>query len=149
MRSIVELAAHGLVVPAGAPLDDTLDWDEFAALWNANEMAAAHDWLNLRWSRRVETRVAGAADPQARFVQGLAFAALALYFTQAGKQDGALLMLDDALIALGPYRPAFLGVQVDPVLATLQELRPTIASLAPDAEYPGFPFVYRRFEHRH
>jgi hypothetical protein len=149
MRSIVDLAAQGLVVPAGAPLDDTLDWDEFAALWNANEMAAAHDWLNLRWSRRVETRIAGAADPEARFLQGLAFAALALHFTQIGNQDGALLMLDDALIALAPYRPAFLGVQVDPVVATLQELRPTVASLAADAEYPGFPFVYRRFEHRH
>lgn len=149
MSSIVELAAHGLVVPAGAPLDETLDWDEFAALWNANEMAAAHDWLNLRWSRLVETRPGGQSDPQARFLQGLAFAALALHFTQCRNQDGALLMLDDALIALGPYRPAFLGVQVDPVVATLHELRPTIASLAPDAEYPEFPFVYRRFEHRH
>lgn len=149
MSSIVDLAAHGLLAPPGAPLDDTLDWHEFAALWDANEMAAAHDWLNLRWSRLVETRLGGQSDPEAQFLQGLAFAALALHFTQCRNQDGALLMLDDAVVALMRFRPGMHGVRVDPIIETLQELRPTIASLAPDAEYPGFPFVYRRFEHRH
>jgi hypothetical protein len=148
MTVIVDLGGHGLLVPSGPPLGDALQWDEFAALWNSNDLAAAHDWLNLRWSRRVETRLAGAADPEARFLQGLAFATLALYFTQAAKQDGALVMIDDALVALGPYRPAFLGVRVEPVVATLEELRPLVASLAPDDENPMFPFAYRRFEHR-
>ncbi len=148
MSLLVDLGVHGLAVAAGAPIADVLDWDEFAALWNANDLVEAHNWLNLRWSRRVETRVAGAADPEARFLQGLAYATLALHFTQAGKQDSALLMLDDALIALGPYRPEFLGVRVDPVVGTLGELRPLIASLAPDADNPMFPFVYCKLEHR-
>lgn len=148
MSTILDLARSGLVVPGNAPITDALDWDEFAALWDANDLAEAHDWLNLRWSRRVETRVAGGADSEARFLQGLAFATLALYFTQAGKQDSALLMLDDALIALGAYRPAFLGVRVDPIVATLGELRPLVTSLPPDAENPMFPFVYCKFEHR-
>ena len=146
--TLVDLGGRGLVVPAGAPLTDALNWDEFGALWDSNDMAAAHDWLNLRWSRRVETRLAGIADPEAKFLQGLAFATLALYFTQTGRQDSALLMLDDALIALAAYRPSFQGVRVDPIFATLGEMRPLIASLAPDAENPMFPLVYCKFEYR-
>ncbi len=148
MSSLLDLARSGLVVPGNAPLTDSLDWEEFAALWDSNDLAAAHDWLNLRWSRRVETRVAASDDPEARFLQGLAFATLALYFTQTARQDSALLMLDDALMALAPYRPAFLGVRVDPIVATLGELRPLIASLAPGADNPMFPFVYCRFKYR-
>jgi hypothetical protein len=148
MSTIVDLARSGLLIPGGAALTDALDWEEFAALWDSNDLAAAHDWLNQRWSRRVETRIAGAADPEAKLLQGLAFATLALYFTQTARQDSALLMLDDALMTLAAYRPAFLGVRVDPIVATLGEMRPLVASLAPDAENPTFPFVYHRFEHR-
>ena len=148
VNTILDLARGGLLIPGGAALTDALDWEEFAALWDSNDLAAAHDWLNQRWSRRVETRVAGAADPEAKFLQGLAFATLALYFTQTARQDSALLMIDDALLALAPYRPAFLGVRVDPIVASLEDIRPLVASLAPDAENPSFPFVYRRFEHR-
>jgi hypothetical protein len=148
MSTIVDLARSGLLIPGGAALTDALDWEEFAALWDSNDLAAAHDWLNQRWSRRVETRIAGAADPEAKLLQGLAFATLALYFTQTARQDSALLMLDDALMTLAAYRPAFLGVRVDPIFATLGEMRPLVASLAPDAENPTFPFVYHRFEHR-
>ncbi len=148
MNTIVDLARSGLIVPGNAPLAEALDWEELAALWDSNDLAAAHDWLNLRWSRRVETGVAGASDPEAKFLQGLAFATLALYFTQTARQDSALLMLDDALMALAAYRPAFLGVRVEPIVATLEEMRPLVASLAPDAENPTFPFVYYRFELR-
>jgi hypothetical protein len=73
---------------------------------------------------------------------------LALHFTQHGNQEGAVLMVDDAMVALGRFRPGFLGVQVDPIIATLQELRPLLAGLAPDAECPLWPFVYRKFEYR-
>jgi hypothetical protein len=147
-RMILDLNARPLLAPGDAPLAGGYDWEEFAALWDS-DLQQAHDWLNERWSRLVETRVAGHADPEARFLQGLAFAALALHFTQCRNQDGALLMLDDALVALIRYRPEFLGVRVDPVIDTLQELRPAIAGLAPDAEFPFFPFVYRRLEYRH
>lgn len=145
---LLDLHAGPLIAPGTEPLPGGYEWDEFAALWDSNELQRAHDWLNSRWSRLVETRLAGCADPEARFLQGLAFAALALHFTQCRNQEGALLMLDDAVIALARFRPGFLGVQVDPIIDTLQELRPTIASLAPEAEHPVFPFVYRRFEYR-
>ncbi|MGB5079123.1 MAG: hypothetical protein WBO23_00075 [Burkholderiales bacterium] len=145
---LLDLHSRPLVAALGMPPEGGYDWEEFAALWDANELRCAHDWLNSRWSRLVETRLAGQADPEARFLQGLAYAALALHFAQCCNQDGALLMIDDATLALMHFRPQFLGVRVDPVIETLQGLRPTIAGLAPDAEYPFFPFVYRRFEHR-
>jgi uncharacterized protein len=131
-----------------APSWDHFNWSEFAPLWDGNDLAAAHDWLNERWTRLIRNRPGGHQDPEAQFLQSLAYATLALHFTQHGNQDGALLMLDDALVALGRYRPEFLGVQVDPVLATLNELRPLLVGLAPNAECPLWPFVYRKFEFR-
>lgn len=145
---LLDLPVGPLIAPGTAPLPGGYAWEEFAALWDSNELQGAHDWLNVRWSRLVETRQGGNKDPEAQFLQGLAFATLALHFTQCRNQDGALLMLDDALLMLARFRPGFLGVQVDPILDTLQELRPVIAGLAPDAEYPVFPFVYRRFKYR-
>ena len=146
---LLDLNSRPLAVPGEAALADGHDWEALAALWDSNDLQAVHDWLNVRWSTLVETRVAGHLDPEAQFLQGLAFAALALYFAQCRNQDGALLMLDDSLVTLMRFRPEFLGVRVDPVIDTLQELRPTIVGLAPDAEFPVFPFVYRRFEYRH
>lgn len=133
--------------PAETPDWEHFRWEELAALWNANDLAAAHDWLNERWSRLVRNRPGGQADPEARFLQALAFAVLALYFTQVGNQEGARLMLDDALVALAGYRPRFLGLEVDPIVATLAELKPLIAPLAPDAECPLYPFVFRKLDY--
>jgi len=145
MASILDIAVPAPLEPAG--LSTLPDWEQFAALWNGNDMAAAHDWLNQRWAILVANRIRGQEDPEARFLQGIAFATLALFFTQNGNQEGALLMLDDALVWLGRYRPRFLGVEVAPILDSLQELRPMILGLAPDAECPMQPFVYRRFEY--
>lgn len=131
-----------------APSWDHFRWEEFARLWDGNDLATAHDWLNERWMRLIRNRPGGQQDAEAQFLQSLAYATLALHFTQNGNQEGALLLLDDALVALGRYRPEFLGVQVDPILATLNELRPLLVGLAPHAECPLWPFVYRKFEYR-
>jgi len=142
---LLDLSAKPLPAPDRGVLS-AVDWSEFAALWNDNELAAAHDWLNERWSRLIRNSLRGAADPEAEFLQGLAFATLALHFTQHRNQEGARLVLDDALVVLGKYRPAFLGVKVDPILATLHELRPLLAGLAPEDECPLYPFVYAKFD---
>lgn len=147
MEIILDLGARPLLVPT-KDLGQAYEWETFAHLWNSNDLRGAHDWLNGHWSALIDKRVAGEADPEARFLQALGFATIALCFTQENNQEGALLMLDDALIGLAPYRPAYLGVHVDPIVATLQELRPVIAALAPDGECPLWPFVYCRFEFR-
>lgn len=135
-------------LPPEAPTRGHFQWEEFALLWDSNDLAAAHDWINERWSRLIRNSVAGQMDPEAQFLQGLAFAVLALHFTQNANQEGACLMIDDAAIALGRFRPGFLGVRVDPIIATLEELRPLLAGLGPDAECPLWPFVYNKFEYQ-
>jgi hypothetical protein len=142
---ILDLQSRPLLPPDRQVLSD-LDWSEVATLWNSNDLAALHDWLNERWSRLIRNSVLGDRDPEAEFLQGLAFAALALFFTQNQNQEGALLLLDDAVMALAKYRPRFLGVRVAPIVDALQELRPFLVGLAPDADCPLFPFVLPRFE---
>ena len=143
---ITDLNASPLVLPAAD--SETYDWSEVAHMWDSNDFPGVHDWLNARWSCLLQTRLLGHEDPDARFLQGFAFAALALHFTQVGNQEGALLMLDDALVVLSTYRPSHLGVRVQPILDSLLELRPLLAGLAPEAECPMQPFVYRKFEYR-
>ena len=120
------------------------DWDELAHHWNENEFHEVHDWLNLRWAQLVKDKVGGDKDPDARFLQGLAFAALAIYFTQNGNQEGACLLIDDALMILPQYAPSHLGIRVEPILETLHTLRPVISLLAPDDECPFQPFAYNK-----
>ncbi|MDG5973996.1 hypothetical protein H010_01945 [Hydrogenophaga taeniospiralis CCUG 15921] len=142
---LLDLQARPILPPDRQVLSE-LDWGEVATLWNNNELGALHDWLNERWSRLIRNSVLGQSDPEAELLQALAFATLALFFTQNQNQEGALLMLDDALIALGKYRPAYLGVRIEPIYATLQELRPMLVGLAPNADCPMWPFVYPKFE---
>jgi hypothetical protein len=134
------------LLPPDRQVLSAIDWDAFAVLWNANDLAAAHDWLSERWARLVRNSVLGNADPEAEFLQGLAFAVLALFFTQNRNQEGARLVLDDALVTLAKFRPSFLGVKVDPVVGALTELRPMLAGLAPEDDCPIYPFVYSKFE---
>jgi len=141
---LLDLHAQPILPPDRQVLSG-IDWSEFAALWNDNRLAAAHDWLNERWSRLIRNSVLGTADPEAEFLQGLAFATLTLFFTQNRNQEGARLVLDDALVVLAKFRPTFLGVRIDPIIATLEELRPLLAGLAAQDECPLFPFVYAKF----
>ena len=143
---LLDLQARPILPPDRQVLSE-LDWNEVAALWNNNAFGALHDWLNERWSRLIRNSILGRADPEAEFLQALAFASLALFFTQNRNQEGALLMLDDALLALGKYRPAYLGIKLDPIYATLHDLRPMLVGLAPDADCPMYPFVYPKFEY--
>ena len=123
-------------------------WDELELLWNANNFGAVHDWLGERWNHLIQTRPDGHEDPDARFLQGLAFAALAFHFTQNQNQDGAALLADDALTLLPQFVPAYRGVALGPVLETLNTLRPLLAGLDSEANCPLQPFVVKKFEYR-
>lgn len=120
------------------------DWSELDHLWNQNDFGAVHDWINERWAHIVKTSAAGNKDPDARFMQGLAYAALALYFTQDHNQESARLFIDDALMVLPQYSPSHMGIRVEPVLETLHTLRPAIALLGADDPCPFQPFVYNK-----
>jgi uncharacterized protein len=144
---ILDLLAAGELPPPDRQVLSSLDWSAAAAMWNDNRLGELHDWLNERWARLIRNSLAGTKDPEAEFLQGLAYATLALFFTQNHNQDGALLMIDDAQMALAKFRPAFLGVHIDPILDALQELRPLLVGLAPDDDCPLYPFVYPKFQY--
>ena len=124
------------------------EWDELAGLWNAGNFSSVHDWLGLRWSHLIQTRPGGHNDPDARFLQGLAFAALSFYFTQNRNQDGAALLADDAMDALTSFEPTYHGVEITPILETLGALRPLLNGLSPEDDCPMQPFVFNRFVYR-
>lgn len=146
---LVELQSRPFLPPDRQVIGE-IDWSEVAALWNANELGALHDWLNQRWSRLIRNSVLGFSDPEAEFLQALAFATLALYFTQHHNQEGALMMADDAVISLARFMPRFMGVEVEPIVTTLTELRPKLVGLAPDADCPEWPFLMPKFRfHNH
>lgn len=128
-------------------MSDAFAWDELAPLWNGNHFGAVHDWLGARWSRLTQLCCAGMDDPDARFLQGLAFAALALHFTQHRNQEGAALLADDALAVLSAFRPAHRGLAVAPLIATLARLRPLLDGVAPDAECPMCPLVFDKLSY--
>lgn len=143
---LLDLQSRAILPPDRQVLSE-LDWSEVAAMWNNNQLGQLHDWLNERWSRLIRNSVLGQSDPEAELLQALAFATLALFFTQNHNQEGALLMLDDAVMALGKYRPSYLGIQIEPIYSNLQELRPLLVGLSPNAECPLWPFAYPKFEY--
>lgn len=143
---LLDLHARPILPPDRAILS-SLDWGEVSSMWNNNQLGQLHDWLNEHWSKLIRNSPLGTQDPEAELLQALAFATLALFFTQNHNQEGALLMLDDALMALGKYRPTYMGIKIEPIYATLQDLRPLLVGLAPDAECPVCPFVYPKFEY--
>jgi hypothetical protein len=143
---ILDLARRDLPPPDRQVLSG-LDWREAAAMWDGNQLGQLHDWLNERWSKLIRNSLLGTKDPGAEFLQGLAYAAMALFFTQNRNQEGALLMIDDAQMALAKYQPRFLGVHITPILSALQELRPLLVGLAPEDDCPLYPFVYPKFEY--
>lgn len=143
---ILDLQSRPILPPDRTVLSE-LDWCEVAHMWNNNQLGQLHDWLNERWSRLIRNSPLGNKDPEAELLQALAFATLALFFTQSQNQEGALLLVDDAMMALGKYRPSYMGIKIEPIYGTLQDLRPMLVGLAPDAECPMYPFAYAKFEY--
>ena len=141
------LASQGGVMPSDVPACDPFAWTELASCWDAGDFGVVHDWLGLRWNHLIQTRPDGHADKDARFLQALAFAALAFHFTQNQKQDGAALVADDALSLLPDYLPSHRGLEVAPVIASLSALRPLLEGLAPEDDCPMRPFTFNRLSY--
>jgi hypothetical protein len=114
-------------------------WDELAALWQSGDFRGVHDWINERWSRTVQESPQGDADPFARFLQGVAFAALAFHFAEEQNSESASIFVDDGLDALSRFPRAYAGIEVSPIIDALAELRDRMP--APGTELPIPPII--------
>jgi predicted metal-dependent hydrolase len=89
------------------------------ALIRAGRYFEAHEELELAWR---------AAPAQERdFYQGLVHVAVAWYQAGRGREVGAARQLDKAIRRLGPFAPAYRGVDVVAVIAQLETARVTVA----------------------
>lgn len=100
-----------------------LVWDEVLSAWQEGDFRYVHDWLNERWARAVREAVAGETDPFARFLQGLAFAALAFHFAGEHNRESAALFVEDGLSTLSRFPRTFAGIEITPILDALAELQ--------------------------
>lgn len=116
-------------------------WQELAPLWDSWNFGAVHDWLGERWNHIIQSSAHSHEDKDAQFIQGLAFAALAWYFTRDRNQEGALLLADDALAVLPGFLPKYRGMDVAAVIESLKTLRPLLDGLDQQADCPLQPFT--------
>jgi uncharacterized protein len=85
------------------------------ALIQAGEYFAAHEELEDAWR---------AAPPDERdFFQGLVHVAVAWYQAGRGRRIGTERQLEKAVRRLEPFAPAHRGIELEPLLAQLRELR--------------------------
>jgi uncharacterized protein len=81
----------------------------------AGEYFAAHEELEDAWR---------AAPPDERdFFQGLVHVAVAWYQAGRGRRIGTERQLEKAVRRLEPFAPAHRGIELEPLLAQLRELR--------------------------
>jgi uncharacterized protein len=94
--------------------------------FNSGEFFACHDTFEELW---MESR-----GEQKLFLQGMIQSAVGLFHCMSGNARGAYSQLSRALEKLEGYRPTFEGVQVDAFVASLEQLRSTVAAgLASDS----------------
>lgn len=115
-------------------------WDELAMLWQAGDFRGVHDWINERWSRTVQESPQGDADPFARFLQGVAFAALAFHFAEEQNGESATIFVEDGLDVLSRFPPSYGGIEIAPLVDALAELHQRLP--APESGLPIPPLLF-------
>lgn len=111
-------------------------WDELLVLWQSGDFRAVHDWINQRWFRVVQESAEADADPLARFLQGLAFAALAFHFASEQNQESAELFIEDGLNVLSHYPSSYAGIDTLPIIDALAELRDLMPATGAEQPIP-------------
>ena len=96
-------------------------------LFNEHEFFACHDVLEELWTETL--------GPEREFYQGLIQASVALFHFGEGNLGGARRLYESCTRYLEPYRPRYLGMDLERFLA---EMRDCFAALveAPAGAYP-------------
>lgn len=90
---------------------------EFASRFDRGEFWESHEVLETPW--RVN---------RSSFYKGMILLASAWVHVQRGNPRGIVAQLDKAVRHLGPYRPAYLGLDVDSILAHAARCRARVAA---------------------
>lgn len=101
-------------------------FQEFVARWNRAEFWESHEVLEEPWRRN-----------RSPFYKGMILYASALVHAQRGNARGVLAQLDKAELHLAPYRPFYLGIDVNPLLAHAARCRRVVGP-DPDAAPAGW-----------
>ncbi len=95
-----------------------------ALLFNRHLFFEVHEVLEIQWRRESgDTR---------RFLQGLIQIAVAFYHLERRNFRGAVALLQDGLEKITPYRPAFLGVELQEFVVRLTACYDEVHRLGPD-----------------
>jgi uncharacterized protein len=89
-------------------------------LLRRGEWFAAHEELELAWR--------AAASEERDFFQGLVHVAVAWYQAGRGNHVGCGRQLEKAARRLGPFAPAHRGLELVPLLRTVEEARRRVAA---------------------
>ena len=109
-------------------------------LFEAAEYHAAHEHIDELWE--------ATHGEDADFLKGLIQASIAMHHFQRGNLEGARKLYSGHRRYLGPYLPAYLGLDVADFLAQMQRaLRPALRPAPPEpgaaTEEPRFEFEAR------
>ena len=96
------------------------DFQEFVDLWNQDEFWNSHEVLEGPWRAS-----------RSPFYKGMILYASALVHAQRGNARGVLAQLEKAEAHLAPYRPFYLGIDVNAMLAHAARCR---RQLGPDPD---------------
>lgn len=98
-------------------------------LFNHQLFFEVHEVLEAQWLQET--------GQEKIFLQGLIQIAVAFYHLENANLHGAQMLLQDGMAKLSPYRPAFLGIEVQEFLAQLEVCREEIRRLK-DKPNPRF-----------
>jgi predicted metal-dependent hydrolase len=90
-------------------------------LFNHRLFFEVHEVLETQWLQ--------ATDPEKQFLQGLIQLAVAFHHLENHNPRGARSLLQDGIAKLLPYRPAFLGVELQEVIQELEICRAELSQL--------------------
>ena len=108
-------------------LDHAAEWAKAVGEFNSWRFYDCHETLEDVWRElggKARGKTAAERDELADFYQGVIKAAAGMHHVLRGNYGGAMKVLGDVPRLLDSYRPRTLGLDVERVAATVQELGP-------------------------
>lgn len=102
--------------------DDMSEFIQGVAQFNSQDYYACHDTLESLWM--------SATEPEKKFYQGVLQVAVGCYHLGNANLKGASILLGEGINKLQRYRPDYLGIDVDKLIAESAELLASLQAFA-------------------